>query len=979
MTSVFDPYFDERFTLDSKGAVTKTEITAAEDIALLPPDAAATSAPTGFRGVPVASTGDLIVRADRVRVVGTIKLPGRAVQINARVFEFDASDAKAPSIDVSGDDGDPPDSALPAPGHAADGRDARGIYHAMGKDEFITALPGISGNPGADGAQGHAGKSAGWIDLRVGSIRAVGSVTTLRLRAAGGQGGAGQDGQPGQPGGRGGNGMDGWVGGIFLTNDVWEATDGANAGAPGANGRGGWGGFGGSGGSITVSTLDASASAVAAEYPAGGRGADGAVPNFVVAASPGTGGAGAVVRPPGGYASKHADGKDGGMQPPIAQPPQAAPVGDAPKDGSASLTPSSTADELVKTAAADQLTVLLDRVRVDRLALQGGSLTAGEAADLGGRLAWLTALSGAPAIAADRSMAAVSAGVSGIAATMSDPSLDAFGHSSTWVPTVSLPTYRDLLENQASGSLVLLQNAEKAWHDYRDARDAAVADSSQRSSAVQVGASQLAAVQKRRDALGTQLGDLARQIDDRRPAVDAARQDVLGELASFKKNVENHVTINLDLSQVLDVLEQTAFASVDPDQAAEVAGLETAKAAMKDVDISNVEGADGQAVSKKYICSRLDVYGKQVKSLDEAYSVVQGRVTLDDPDGYKLLCTQQQLDDLLSSYEVVPGAVDAQDAMDAYVREVLGRNSAIMQYNATAADYAQAASDAAALAARQRLVEADAAKVDAPVFDNYVERLYSRAREVCLHDLYMASRAYRFWALHDDTAIAQVITGGVGGLTFLAAQSAANGLLAEHADDLAADIGDLTSRKDPVVLTFVAADRPSVVKSFSRDRGEDPFDGPNPFYWEFKVRVASKGATQRQSAFAGMKNVRLSEIRVWLVGLDSAAGTDGSVKVHVTHQGEEDIVHPDGTVVHMSHDPVERVFEYRTGSPIPGDGAIEAPLVYWDQPRASALPDHTPIGPFATWRVAVRPQDAVRKIDWKALSQVQVEFFVRYQ
>ena len=981
MPENFDPYFDRQATLDAAGALTKVTISACEDIALLGAGVDPSTAPRGFRGVAMAPSGDLIVFGDRVRIIGTLTLPGRAVQINARVVEYAPDAAGAPpEIDVSGVAGADPAPPPVVASRAKDGTKGRGIFHALGKDEFINATPGVSGNPGKDGDQGKTGQDAGWINIRATEFSPAGSVSTLSLTARGGDGGKGQTGQQGQPGGHGGDGMDGWVGGVLGTNDVWEARDGANGGAPGANGRGGHGGFGGNGGQITVLALGTAPSLIT-DFAAGGKGEAGDLPNVITMLSPGEGGIGARVRPLGStVAAVHPDGKRGGVQPAITQPPQAPPQGTEPGAGAAKIAGSAAASDVLLTASSSQLTGLLGRVRVDRLALQApGGAPASTAAlkDVSGRLQWLTALSGASPDS-DAALTAIAVDVMGINAWAADPRLDAFGHERSWVPTVTLPAYRDVLENAKAGSLKLLADAEKAWHAYRDARNQAISDASQRTDAVKVGAGQISALSKQIAALSAQLALQVKEISQRAGQIDAARAIVLEHLAEYQKNVRNHVTINVDFTQYLDVLEQTAFASANPEQQTAVGVLENAKFASKIVNVSNVTGADGQSVDKKYLLSRLDVYGDKVKSLDEAYSVVGGHVNVDDAGAYKLLCTQQSLDDLLSNYETVPGAVDAEDAMDAYVREVLARNGVILDYNGAVSAYAQGVADLATLMARQKVFETDAAGVDAPAFDNYVERLYNRARSICLGDLYLASRAYRFWALRDDTALADVLGGGASGLTALSATSVANGLLGEHAEDLASDIGDLAPRKNPVVFTFDATKTKSIIRQFRTDRGAG-FDGPNAFYWEFPVPVADKSATQNDNPFGGMANVRLTEVRAWLFGLGSAGGKDGAIKVHIVQQGDEQVVAPSGAVVAMTHDPVERVFEYTAAVTTPDVASIETPAIYWDQPNQKELPDHTPVGPFATWRIAVRPQDAVRTIDWKSLTEIRVEFFVKYQ
>jgi len=162
------------------------------------------------------------------------------------------------------------------------------------------------------------------------------------------------------------------------------------------------------------------------------------------------------------------------------------------------------------------------------------------------------------------------------------------------------------------------------------------------------------------------------------------------------------------------------------------------------------------------------------------------------------------------------------------------------------------------------------------------------------------------------------------------------------------------------------------------DRGEDKFNNERAHYWEFSLDPATMDSTSADTLFHGMANVRLTEVRCWLIGLDSAADNTGHIKVHLTQMGEEMIVKPTGEIVPVTHDQIEKAFEYSINKPVPDPMAVVTPAKYWGEAQPGQLPELTPIGPFATWRVSLRNQDVSKQIKWDTLESIRMEFFVRW-
>jgi hypothetical protein len=376
----------------------------------------------------------------------------------------------------------------------------------------------------------------------------------------------------------------------------------------------------------------------------------------------------------------------------------------------------------------------------------------------------------------------------------------------------------------------------------------------------------------------------------------------------------------------------------------------------------------------------MDILGDKVKTLDEAYEVTDGYIKEKDQDAYKLLCTQDKLDELLDNYRCIDGAKEAKDAMTAYVRDVQLRNEKILNYNAQVSTLALLQGELDQLTTEHAKLGAAAAGDSLPIMDRFVQGLYDRARQDCIKDLYEMSRAYRFWSLNDYDIFRDVLKcAGPSTVNYLAVSSGHQRIKGMKVDDVNNLVADLAPRADPVVITFDAK-KDGVIASLKKSRGEDEDGVKLPHFWQFSLTPATKASKAKSDHFTDMADVRLVEVRCWLIGLNSAADATGAVKVHLTQQGDETLANRQGDIVSVRHDRIEKTFEYSTKKGAwPSDAAVVTHATYWAPTPPNALPEHTPIGPFATWRVGLRTQDAAHDIQWDTLHSVRLEFFICWQ
>lgn len=964
----FDPGFRQEVDLDGSSVATHVTVRSSEPVVLVPAGSTESAKAAGYRVVHVPDTANLDVYADLLRLEGALTSFGHTVRLNARTIEVapDASGATACVIDVSGPVTPAQAGKLTAPGQTAGGRGGT-IGHTwfpFVDDPVTKPGDGDPGTPGAAGAAGVHGSSAGWIDVRCRELTYV-DHATLELRAVGG---TGQDGQPGQPGGPGGDGGKGADAVHYPTRDH-EGQDGGNGGAGGPGGPGGPPGLGGSGGDITVLTQVAPASSPTTHADAGATGKAGDDGGTGADGKRGAGGAEtSYVTDPHTGGITIAGGSTGGIGKPLAAKERATADAVVSPAGTVTVVSGTAVHDIATTADAEQLQMLLDRVRRSALGMQpDGSATA---TTFFQQLGWLATV-GATVTGAQ----GVQKAAQGLLTGMRLPDHDLFGNALDWAPLAAVAEYDTLLGDFTKGSIGLFANVATMRSDYLTART----DDKQR--AAQAGS----IVSSSRDgvaALQGDLKDLTATRDSLRDDIDAAAGDVIDKKhdleaaeARFVSGVNN--TFNFQFSQVLELIEQTAFAASDPPGAAVVAGTEAWK--LGTTALTTVEASDGTSQSKSAIVHQLDVLGRSVQSTQEAYKVASsGIITLNDPDAYKLLGTQSDLDSLFQSYEAVDGATDAEDALDDYVKTVLDRNDKVLDYNTTLGQ--MAATQAAIDDLQQKAAQGEAALAAAsvPVLDAYVQRLYDRAQQRCVGQLYLAARAYRFWTLDTATdVLADTFSGpNPGSVTPQDVVDALSTLREKAVAAVAGQVGVLRPRTDPVV---VVVDRASLGTVFAKDRGTDRDGNPRAHFVEVRLTAASGATTAQQSPFHGMADIRLDEVRCWLTGLDDAAGSSGTLQVHLTHLGKEQLAHPSGKLVDVEHDPVERVFEYRPGAEAGTAAAIETRAQFWEDTPKGQLPSITPVGPFGTWRIGLRPQDLAKDVDWSALTQIRLEFFVRYQ
>jgi hypothetical protein len=909
--------------------------------------------------VQIAANRDVVVIADEVTVRGTIvarRAPVEGVTtgpngctflILARRLDTIPDSGADSSIDVSGGKGITSTKIWTAPAKkGGEGSKGRSIWHSF-EDDVADGGTGKIGDTGSDGDAGGEGGAGGNIDIRCGFTA---TTTALALVANGGGGGNGLMGQQGGQGGPGGPGGDSEVG-VFNPS---AASKGGKGGPGGPGGKGGAPGKGGNPGVVRVRVRNGQPNGITASLQAGTPGTPGEGGRPGEGGEPGTGG-----RPWGqtGY------GEVGGKIAPVAG--HQAPIGNHGRgdDGDPGRTPDAIAkgednnadilglcedSELVKSLSFPltmQTALLLDRIRVDFLAATG-HVDETELSALADRVDWVNALLDAytPASSTDRDELNAQRAAALLFKRRLESGHDFYGHAADFVPLGSIKSY----QQRFTEALEALENIQREC----DERVTALEQLSRTVSELDAAKTFLthrlksyeAEAQKERDSVAGLIEQIRTADED---AMSAKMALVQSTVSAFETAVKE--LCGISGTDFIEAISQFAFFGEQPFQASAMIIGEGLK--LSQSLTSKVLTDDGTQVDKQWVINQLTATEFSAKRLQEIVGGESG-VEQTDPGAVRLLAKQSEFDQLCDKFWSVRGADKAKDAFDDYVSAVQVRNAHVLSLNESLArlrDYVAAGSQTSAALAKAATQAAVSSDAGAATLVTQLTRMASRARADCIESLYLASRAYSFWAQQPADALAGVLTDLAAGrplaMTPTALQAAGEQLLKRYHNAIEQSLTDRpiwdpprdaakTARGMMVEITYDS--HPAVIRKL-REHGKTSFELP----------AARANTAAKQNPFAGLSDVRLTSLRCWLHGLGWSDGCGPNVRVDLEHTGREKLVQKDDTVTVFRHEPVHIMMEYDSNRTLDPGGIVLASDLH-DASSVGAL-----IGPFARWRLSV--------------------------
>jgi hypothetical protein len=940
--------------------------------------------------VLVASDLDHVIYADTVIVRGPLSLPGKNVSIYARVITPVPNSKGIPaSIDVSGAPAQAAAPTQPSSPQAARGED-RGGHDDTGGD-------GANGSDGAAGANGGNGNDGGTITLYMESSFNY-QVSYLNLLANGSDGAPGGVGTKGQDGGDGGDGYlhrrPNPAGGHGASTPGTRGGDGGNGGNGGSGGNGG---NGGKGGMITFASMLLPAGSIALDFYL----------NVPIGVGWGNGGQGG----PGGAGGK---GGLGGRNGPDARgsssPGNDGTSGVNGQNGNRGVSGTSrtpydggliTYNDLALHSSVTQRSMTLQKAKLlyqmaspsdpDNPNAYSNTTAYGQAATL---LAWLQhttayfAASPAPApdgFTADevKMMASIYSQATALARQLKIKR-DYYGHLPSYVPQGSYSLYNDQLNSMLGekGTFTLI---ESNYKDYVAALAQQKATSDKLDAARSTATAAGQSLQTQQQNAHTSADDMVNTINDDEATIEKQERILRRAIQQVENDLASLAGPSCILDSMLKALNLVATYSGDKDLklANSIAGQVNDKALQPGMALA----AGVSSYPTKYLVEQVDVLGDSVTSINEGYTTSQGVITDADPNAYKLIALQTQMDTTLDGYRHIASAQDAIDAINLYVTLVQKRNADIMKYNGYLAQIAsaQAKIDQNTAQLNKFETEEESQNLDPSLAEAaaFMARIYDEAREQVIYTIYMASRSCAFWSLKPGYDVFAEFIG-------------LNDPSELNAGTLAAANQTITTNFRNAVEAFGTAPQPfpnpaeSPRTSSGATEPQRPFfrltAADNPGLFEafrapnaagdcqisFPIPPAFNDSSEAVNPFYGKANVRLGKVRPWVHGAtnqDPNTSTNHVLTVDITHTGAETIVAADNNQHYFTHAPISKTFAYDYTHTYDQGSITQDEDFYAGDNKG----DYAQPGPFTVWTITLKKSDNAW-LNMSNVDEIAIEF-----
>ena len=904
------------------------------------------------RTVSLPQSADITVYADTLTINGPIKANGKSITIYARsLCATKDSHGNEAALIVDGEAGkDADDLALPAAATGPNG--TPGHTKCIGHD--TAPGTGLPGTPAIAGNDGKRGADAGSIHIYCTTVDAG---ISLALSATGGRGGNGSKGQDGARGGTGGAGEDAFLCGLGMW--ALAGQDGGPGGPGLAGGSGGNAGFGGSAGPIVFSCAGAVPSGVKADASVGASGIPGSGGDAGEGGDGGPGGDGTdQTSTTGGPVPKtHTTHIPGGSTGPSGS--QSIPgaegtvsVGKAPVSATPTLA-KQTFDQLFP--ATHQLTpwLAMMQTRADYDFLAAGDdassphMTSAEV-----RYGWLWELANAHQAAKTKADPLVTRIFDNAltAVHFMQMGLNYFGRPSNFAPVGSLKYWQD----QTQDALKDLKWFEPIYQQFSDLSNASQDRIAEVKTTLSASKGRVSALKVRSNELIKALPAKADLISNTDLRASDAGAKVLADLSKLASAIQS--ACGLKPADFISALGSIAFMQGQTFNKVALATGQVGK--LTDSAINKVVADDGTKVEKSYLVNKVLVAGKDFADLKEGFQMASHLISVNDPNATKLIHEKRTIDALLNKIASWKTAKATRQALDEYLQLVNARNHAILDYNALVRRILKIENDIHSEMQREKELQSNIADVDPELQQtvNYMADVYKVIKSNYVNSLYSSMRAAAFWSVDETLSLDAVVGTGADPrqldmVTATQWQTNANKILQARHAALGGSVQDFSGI------------------SLILDGGNlgDAFNGlitGNHTSIQFSMQPVSKSTKASESPFAGLADVRVKNVRVWLHG---ATTGDGECQVTAHHLGQEILVSHNDQPMDVSHEPRSVVFRYEVAFPknvkkISVDGDI-----------LKADESYAPVGPFADWIIDLNPSYNV-SLDLSKLKSIELEF-----
>ncbi|KAJ5360022.1 hypothetical protein N7517_009213 [Penicillium concentricum] len=396
---------------------------------------------------------------------------------------------------------------------------------------------------------------------------------------------------------------------------------------------------------------------------------------------------------------------------------------------------------------------------------------------------------------------------------------------------------------------------------------------------------------------------------------------------------------SLDPQLILDSLRTLVSTRKDVQSVLNLAGM--GYAIYKSTTMA--KDKNGNFVKKVYVIDQLTTCGDTIKSLIDGFSTRKDNsIAVDDPGAIKTLTTAGNIQKILNEFKnAIPKSTldKINKELEDYMSTVQSRNAAVVEYNCCIQFLAES------LTAEEYFTKQINNLGQQGLQINHLSRLLFSGS---------ASRAIRYWGLQRIPIAFDPMP--LQDFAFLAdARLKLRKVFTKSLEQYAAKL------TKPELDTLKA-------KPTSSDSGYTTYLRLNPAtYTEFGDRI----------------DIRLSEVRLWMLGVNLDADVTGRkiLSVELIHTGEDIIQDTHRKDLKFSHDQVTIGFDYDV-SKVTNLNEARTKNVFSKQ---NIQNDHyigdkagknsiAALGPFTTWRLSVNTDRTNKELDMSGVTRAFLEF-----
>lgn len=528
---------------------------------------------------------------------------------------------------------------------------------------------------------------------------------------------------------------------------------------------------------------------------------------------------------------------------------------------------------------------------------------------------------------------------------------DSFGYDANHVPLASFNFYKNLLSKLIKDFKPIEDNYQNYFTALKDNTATMEHIKSARS---QYGATKNQA-ESQLHLLKPVFQKIVTIIDSYQTILPPLKQKLEDELKSFQTEIQNHFDFNFDT--FIQSLTSLAFAPESKFM------LLTQASNFLYQSTTEVTNDIGIPVKKSYLIDQIKAVKSDVKSITEGFkSLNNGTLQPDDPGASKLVAEQQQYMKFISQFKNQFGSElkSVKTAFNNYISKIQDRNNHILNYNSAVILAARYHQNIQEITARVNALNDKALATmqpDLPDLVSFVSRLYYTARNQIMENLDLTARAYRFWALSDRNLISEVYGSKAPPQINYGVLASANLTILNNYSDAVNNFGTNHS-----IFPANSSSQGLQVKIPDDQVGLVPYT----HMLIVKLPVVTPSTKRTESVFAGMANVRISSVRVWVEGVTTS---NNHLQIRITQLGHEQIVSPDGTHFTFSHEPIFKLFKYEMLT----KAIIEVANFGIQQDDGESSETYAAIGPFASWQIEILDQDNL-DLDLSGIASVTLEF-----